>query len=60
MPAISRGRHAATALLLLVAVVPLIGGGLQGTRRELAKIHDANYGSVLAARWLDEHLGPVQ
>ena len=48
----------AVGLGLVAVLVPLIGGGLQGKRSEAYKVRYANYGSVVAAGWLGEHLAP--
>lgn len=54
-------RHlAAGAAILagLAAAFPLLAGGLVGRQREAHKIRYANYGVVLSARWLEDHLEP--
>jgi len=44
------------ALVLLAIALPLVAGGVVATQRELFKVRHANYGSVLAARWLEQNL----
>jgi hypothetical protein len=53
-----RPAAAAAALALLVLATPQIAGGLHAKRKELYKVMYENWGSYVAARWLESHLGP--
>jgi hypothetical protein len=48
----------AGAAVGFAAALPILGGGLDGRQNEWFKIRFANYGVVLSARWLEEHLAP--
>jgi hypothetical protein len=52
-----RRAAAACALALVALLVPEIGGGLHAKRKEFFKIYYNNWGSFLAGRWLEGHLG---
>jgi hypothetical protein len=55
------GASEATAVcvaLSLAVVLQLLVAGVRAKAAEQTKIRWANYGTVLAARWLEEHLGP--
>jgi hypothetical protein len=55
----ARGAAAIAAVAVgFAAAFPLLGGGLEGRQNEWFKIRFANYGVVLSARWLEEHLAP--
>lgn len=60
LPTRPAGLGRAIGLALVAVLVPLIGGGLQGKRSEAYKIRYANYGSVVAADWLGQHLAPEE
>jgi hypothetical protein len=57
----ARERLAAAAAVAIgfAAAFPLLAGGLEGRQNEWFKIRFANYGVVLSARWLEEHLAPA-
>jgi hypothetical protein len=49
---------AACALALLALATPQLAGGIHAKRKELFKVMYENWGSLVAARWLEQHLGP--
>ena len=57
-PARARLAAAAAVAVGFAAAFPLLAGGLEGRQNEWFKIRFANYGVVLSARWLEEHLAP--
>jgi hypothetical protein len=57
-PARARLAAAAAVALGFAASFPLLAGGLEGRQKEWFKIRFANYGVVLSARWLEQHLAP--
>jgi hypothetical protein len=57
-PARARLSAAAAAAVGFAASFPLLAGGLEGRQNEWFKTRFANYGYVLSARWLEEHLAP--
>jgi hypothetical protein len=56
----SGAREAAAACIgiALAAVLPLLASGMRAKAAEQVKIRFANYGTVVAARWLEQHLAP--
>ncbi len=54
----AREAAAACTALSLAVVLPLLAAGMRAKAREHEKIRWANYGTVLAARWLEEHVAP--
>jgi hypothetical protein len=57
-PARARLAASAAVALAFAAAMPFVAGGLEGRQKEWFKIRFANYGVVLSARWLEEHLAP--
>jgi hypothetical protein len=53
-----RPAFAACAMALLALATPQLAGGIHAKRKELHKVMYENWGSLVAARWLEEHLGP--
>jgi hypothetical protein len=49
---------AACALALLALATPQLAGGIHAKRKELFKVMYENWGSLVAARWLEQHLRP--
>jgi hypothetical protein len=56
------GRAAAfaSALVLLAVATPEVAGGIHAKRKELFKVMYDNWGSVVAAEWLEAHLGSAE
>lgn len=53
-----RATRSLRAAVLLVALVPLLAGGLVGKQRAVHKIYYANWSAHLLAGWLDQNLRP--
>jgi hypothetical protein len=53
-----RAASAAAALALLALATPQVAGGLHAKRKELFKVMYENWGSYVAAGWLERELAP--
>jgi hypothetical protein len=51
---------AAAALVVLALLTPQLAGGVHAKRKELFKVMYENWGSYVAAEWLEQHLGPEE